>query len=92
MKRVNKKEVLKEFKIMPGVGNAVAEDLWNLGYRSISDLKGEDPEAMYEELCEYQNTKVCRCMLYVFRLTVYFAKTPEKRRKPELLKWGNWKD
>ncbi len=92
IKRYIKKDVLEEFREMPGVGKAVANDLWDLGYRSISSLKPENPELMYENLCEYQGKKVCRCMLYVFRLSVYYANTPESKRNPHLLKWQNWKD
>lgn len=85
-----KSTVFSEFQQIPGVGKAIAEDLWNLGFRSISDLKGKDPEEMFENLCEFQGQKVDRCMLYVFRLTVYFAENDTY--DPELLKWWNWKD
>lgn len=30
-----------------------------------------------------------RCVLYVYRLAVYFA---EGGREPEKIKWWNWKD
>jgi nucleotidyltransferase/DNA polymerase involved in DNA repair len=43
----SKSAVLKELRKMPGVGKVVAADLWNMGYRSIGDLKGEDPELLY---------------------------------------------
>lgn len=81
---------LKQFRKIPGVGKSIAEDLWNLGYRSLDDLKGEDPEQMYENLCEFQNCRVDRCMQYVFRCCVYYVSTEE--HNPELLKWWNWKD
>ena len=85
-----KKEILKEFMIMPGVGKAVAEDLWKLGYRTMHDLRGEDPEEMYEQLCILQNCHVDKCMKYVFRCCIYYVSNDE--HKPELLKWWNWKD
>lgn len=85
-----KKKVLEEFRNIPGVGKSIAEDLWNLGLRSVEDLKGKDPQKLYENLCQFQNCHVDRCMLYVFRCAVYFA--TEKKHKPELLKWWNWKD
>lgn len=81
---------LNDLKRIPGVGDKVAQDLWELGYRSVRELKGQDPEGMYERLCEYQGTHVDRCMLYVFRCAVYFAST--ENHDPELLKWWNWKD
>ena len=35
--------------------------------------------------------QVDRCVLYVFRVAVYVASTPEEKRDPNLLKWWNWK-
>lgn len=81
---------LREFKRIPGVGDKVAQDLWNLGYRSVPELSNQDPEIMYRRLCEHQGAHVDRCMLYVFRCAVYFASNEE--HDPELLKWWNWKD
>ena len=86
----SEQSILREFKRIPGVGEKVAGDLWNLGYRSIAELKGEDPEAMYRRLCEHHGAHIDRCMLYVFRCAVYFASSEE--HDPELLKWWNWKD
>ncbi len=79
--------VLREFRQIPGVGKSIAEDLWNLGLRSVSDLKNQDPEALYMRLCAFQGTHVDRCMLYVFRCAVYYASNDV--HEAELLKW--WK-
>ena len=85
-----KQESLKDFRRIPGVGKQIAEDLWQLGFRQVSDLKGRDPEQLYLDHCELMGCKVDRCMLYVFRCAVYFAS--EKVHDPEKLKWWNWKD
>jgi hypothetical protein len=85
-----KKSVLREFRQVPGVGKSIAEDLWNLGLRSVSDLKKQDPEDLYLRLCALQGMHVDRCMLYVFRCAVYYASNDI--HDPELLKWWNWKD
>lgn len=85
-----KQAVLQELQRIPGVGKRIAEDLWNLDIRSISDLKKRSPEELYAKLCALQGTQVDRCMLYVFRCAVYFASN--KRHDPELLKWWNWKE
>lgn len=86
----SKKAVLLELRRIPGVGKSIAEDLWNLGIRSVSDLDNQSPEELYSRLCALQGMHVDRCMLYVFRCAVYFAST--KRHDPELLKWWNWKE
>ncbi len=82
--------VLKEFRQIPGVGKSIAEDLWNPGLRSVSELKNQDPEALYMSLCAIQGTHVDRCMLYVFRCAVYYASNDVYDE--ELLKWWYWKD
>ncbi|WMW26334.1 helix-hairpin-helix domain-containing protein [Methanolobus sediminis] len=84
------KTVTKELMIIPGVGKTIADDLWYLDIRSVSELKDRDPEELYQQLCDFQGMHVDRCMLYVFREAVYFASNDE--HDPELLKWWNWKD
>lgn len=81
---------LKEFQKIPGVGRSLSKDLYGLGYRSLKDLKNQDPEDMYLKHCVQKGGPVDRCVLYVFREAVYFASN--KKHDPELLKWWNWKD
>ncbi|MBS0654433.1 MAG: helix-hairpin-helix domain-containing protein [Verrucomicrobia bacterium] len=90
MNEQEKKQVLAAFRKIPGVGKSIAEDFWDIGLRSLDDLREKDPEELYQALCHYQGCHVDRCMLYVFRCAVYFA--TEKHPEPELLKWWNWKD
>lgn len=85
---MNKKAVFKELQQIPGVGPSIAQDLWNLGIRSIQGLTSANPEALYEQLCALQGP-TDRCMLYVFRCAVYYAST--KDPDLELLKWWHWK-
>lgn len=85
-----KKAVLRDLRRIPGVGASISEDLWNLGIRSVPELRGRDPGEMYERLCQLQGVRVDRCMLYVLRCAVYFASHDE--HDPELLKWWAWKD
>lgn len=86
----NKAATLKEFQTIPGVGRSIAGDFWNLGLRKVGDLKRQNPQKLYDRLCELQAAKVDRCMLYVMRCAVYFASTAKP--KAERLKWWNWKD
>ena len=83
-------KILKEFQTIPGVGKSIAQDLWNLGIRSLDELKDKNPQQLYEQLCALHGCHVDRCMLYVFRCAVYFASPIE--HDFELLKWWNWKD
>jgi hypothetical protein len=85
-----KSKILKELQQIPGVGPSIAQDLYDLGIRSISDLKNKDPEKLYLQFCALQDCHIDRCMLYVFRCAVYFAS--HTKHDPELMKWWNWKD
>ncbi len=82
--------ILKDFRRIPGVGPRIAEDLWDLGLRSVGDLKGRDPEELYARLGVLAGDKVDRCLLYVLRCAVYYATAGV--HEPELLKWWNWHD
>lgn len=81
---------LKALQVIPGVGPSLARDLLRLGFRQPEDLRGADPQAMYEKLMDLEGHHVDRCVLYVFRCAVYFARTAGP--DPEKLKWWNWKD
>ena len=78
-----------DLQSIPGVGQSIALDLAELGYHRVSDLRGQDAEAMYETICTRRGVRQDRCLLYVFRCAVYYA--GRKRHDPELLKWWNWK-
>ncbi|TGK34951.1 pathogenicity locus [Leptospira gomenensis] len=83
-------DILREFRSLPGVGKSIAMDYWNLGFRSLDEIKTADPEKLYLRICEYHGTHVDRCMLYVFRCVHYALNV--KKPESEKLKWWNWKD
>ena len=89
---LEKQKAIKELKEIPGVGNSLATDLWNIGIKSISDLKGKNAEILFEKSNKYANTIQDRCVLYVFRSAIYYANTEKGSRDKEKLKWWNWKD
>ncbi|WP_243357921.1 helix-hairpin-helix domain-containing protein [Fundidesulfovibrio terrae] len=86
------KQTEKLLRTIPGVGPAMARDLWDLGIRTLEGLAAQDPEEMYERLRVMAGGKMDRCVLYVFRSAVYFAKTPPHLRDPQKLLWWTWKD
>lgn len=81
---------MDDLQTIPGVGKSIASDLKSLRINSVKDLRGKDPEAMYEQLMSNVGSHVDRCVLYVFRCAVYFAE--HDKHEPEKLKWWNWKD
>jgi hypothetical protein len=76
---------------IPGVGKSIANDLLNINITSVAQLKGKDPEQLYNESNKFAGAVQDRCLLYVFRCAVYYAETPAAQRDPEKLKWWNWK-
>ena len=69
--------VKSDLQTIPGVGPNMERHLL-------------DPEAMYRRECRQRGEQLDRCVLYVYRLAVYFAENTE--HEPEKLKWWNWKD
>lgn len=84
------KDIQRELMTIPGVGKEVSQDFYELGITKASQLKGKDPEKLYDKLCRIQGTKIDRCMLYVMRCAVYYAS--HDTHDAEALKWWNWKD
>ncbi len=87
---MTQKESLKNLQTIPGIGKSIAQDLFDIGIRSVADLKGKDPQMLYEASNKFAGVRQDPCLLYTFRCAVYFAST--KNPKPDLLKWWNWKD
>jgi hypothetical protein len=79
-----------ELRKIPGVGPSLARDLRLLGIEKVMDLRDREPEELYAELETRLGHHVDRCVLYVFRSSVYFA--GQARPEPELTRWWNWKD
>lgn len=75
---------------IPNVGKNIKEHLINIGITCVEDLKGKDPETLYLEDCENKGFQEDRCLLYVFRMAVYYSEN--KFREEEKLKWWYWKD
>ncbi len=85
-----RERVLRSLQTLPNVGSSIAIDLWDLGIRAPEDLKGKNPERMYDDLCQQRGAHIDRCMLYVLRAVVYIASTDEV--DPAKKMWWKWKD
>ena len=79
-----------ELRTIPYVGEATEASLRSLGYTTIASLKGADPQELYDRECLLPGVKIDRCQLYLSRMIVYYANTPEP--DPDKLKWWVWKD
>ena len=83
-------KINSNLQTIPGVGKSIAENLHNIGIQSVADLKGKNPQKLYEISNRFAGKVQDRCLLYVFREAVYFAEN--KNHNPEKLKWWNWKN
>lgn len=79
----------ESLQTIPGIGPSLASCLVDIGFSHASELRGEDPERMYSDLCEVRGERMDPCVLYVFRCAVYFVS--HDAHDPELLKWWSWK-
>ncbi len=86
---ITKDESNKALRTIPGVGPTIAQDLYEIGIRKVSDLRTKDPEQLYRRSNKRVGKIQDRCLLYIFRCAVYYAS--HKKRRPKLLKWWNWK-
>jgi hypothetical protein len=75
---------------IPGIGPNLAQHLRDIGINDPSDLRNQDAERMYAQLCGHHGRSLDRCVLYAFRCAVYYASNEE--HDLELLKWWHWKD
>jgi hypothetical protein len=89
---MTKSQEIKQLTVIPGVGKSIANNLWDIGIRKVSDLRRKNPERLFEQSNKQAGVVQDKCLLYVFRCAVYYAKTDEKHQDPEKLKWWNWKD
>lgn len=85
-------KIIREERLdsLPGIGKSLEQDLKDLGFGTVSDLRDSDAEEMYRRLCKIRSTQIDRCVLYAFRCAVYSASTDSPH--PDLLKWWNWKE
>jgi len=86
-------DALAALQTLPSIGPKLAGKLLLIGVRSPGDLRGRDPEALYDEL-EARLGPVDRCVLYAFRCAVHAAEHGDEPEliDPEFTRWWNWKD
>ncbi len=75
---------------IPNVGKRTKESFLKMGITCVEDLKGCDPEELYQRDCEIKKAEVDKCQLYLFRMAVYYAE--HTIYEVEKLKWWYWKD
>jgi hypothetical protein len=67
-----KREDAVDLEDLPNIGKATAADLRRLGIQRPGQLIGQDPLAMYDELCRLTGARQDPCVLDVFMAAVRF--------------------
>ncbi len=75
---------------IPYVGKNIKDDLLNIGITCVEDLKAKNPEELYSKINNVKGFKEDKCLLYVFRMAVYYAENDNYDSNK--LKWWYWKD
>ena len=81
---------MNDLTVIPGIGKRIKLHLHHIGINCVEDLVGQDPDDLYQRDGDYKGFLDDRCLLYTYRLAVYFAENDT--HEPEKLKWWNWKD
>lgn len=58
---------------IPNVGPAVARHLGRVGIAAPEDLRGQDPEELFERLCAHDGQRHDPCLLDTFVAAVAYA-------------------
>ena len=67
---------MSDLRLVPGIGAKKEEELMELGYHSLAELKHADPDELYFAACVKKGWQLDKCVLYAFRCAVAFAKDP----------------
>lgn len=62
-----REQIIKELMRLKNIGPKMAEKLYRIGIRSISEFMQYEPEELYEKLNEHLGYRIDRCVLYGFR-------------------------
>lgn len=79
------RSIKTDLRNIPGVGKSIEQDLIDIGINCVNDLKGRDPEDLYLRDAAVKGVKSDPCLLYVFRLAVYYAENEERDRKTQVV-------
>ena len=62
-----------DLRTLPNVGPAIARTLIRLGIERPDDLRGQDPEQLFQRLCDLDGRRHDPCLLDTFTAAVDYA-------------------
>lgn len=72
MKKASSAAQASHLQQIPNIGPALAVDLQQCGIRTPAELRGQNPYALYEQLCERTGVRHDPCVLDTFIAAVRF--------------------
>ena len=79
MRKARTLDEARRLEDMPNVGHAIADDLRALGLERPAQLRGQDPVALYLQLCRETGRRHDPCVLDTFMAVVEFAAHDDTR-------------
>jgi predicted DNA-binding transcriptional regulator YafY len=78
----------RAFQQLGSIGPACAQDLLQLGFRAVDELRGQDPRALYQRLCELTGSRQDPCVEDVLRCAI--AQADDESLPAPLRQWHRW--
>ncbi|HWK07628.1 MAG TPA: helix-hairpin-helix domain-containing protein [Puia sp.] len=73
-------KAMSEFQSIPSIGKRFAENLLQLGFYSLKEIRGKDPAKLLDKLELYIGAWIDPCVEDQFRLVVHYADHPDSVR------------
>lgn len=68
---------ISEFQTIPSIGKQFAENLMQLGFYSLKEIRGKDPAKLFDRLELQTGVWIDPCVEDQFRLVVYYSDHPD---------------
>lgn len=78
-------KIKSDLQSVPGIGAKKEQELMELGYHSLEELKSANPDELYLQACIKSGNQLDKCVLYAFRCAVTFANDPAPN--PDDYRW-----
>lgn len=78
----------RQLKELRGIGRKMLEDFSLLGVGSVTQLKSEDAQTLYDRMCELTGTRQDPCVLDTYRCAIEQARNPNLPE--EQRDWWYW--
>lgn len=79
--RAQRLAALAQFQTVPSIGPDLANDVADLGYLTLAELKGKNPADLFDRLEQLRRTRIDPCVEDALRLMVYYAENADSDKR-----------